>query len=339
MTIPQIRQTRQSDSKANRSIEQAAVYSERPLIFRAQTASASVPQILYVSNRGVDGNGFNLSYKVHEEGEDIAAHHRQLEVALGRPLSLVRQVHSSRVVDLDAYLANAVQGSDSHSPLTPSQLRTALVPLATREADAQVTTRTDIALGVYTADCTPVLLVDAVHGVYGVAHAGRKGVENGVVPETVAVMESKGAELTDVEVWLGPNICGNCYETGDVVAQEFAHKNAELLEKVARRGAGFPAEPDAFVTHTRFGGEGIDMRAALKAQLAAMGMNHQQVHDEDSCVDAQTHRELDQASSTEAQAPNNSMCTLENPLLYSYREWTLTHRPGSNGRFISVLMP
>jgi YfiH family protein len=334
-----IRQIQQSDSKADGSTEQAAVYSERPLIFRAQTASASAPQILYVSNRGVGENGFNLSYKVHEEGEDIAAHHRQLEVALGRPLSLVRQVHSSRVVDVDAYLADTVQGSDSRSPLIPSQVRTALAPLAAREADAQVTTRTDIALGVYTADCTPVLLVDAAHGVYGVAHAGRKGVENGVVPETIAVMESKGAELATIEVWLGPNICGNCYETGDVVAQEFARTTAELLAKVARRGAGLPTEPDAFVTHTRFGGTGIDMRAALKAQLAAMGMNHQQVHDEDPCVDAQTHRELDQEGSTEAQAPNNSMCTLENPLLYSYREWTLTHRPGSNGRFISVLMP
>jgi YfiH family protein len=304
-----------------------------PLLFAASRFSRDSPTVLYSSNRGVKDsarrNGFddfNLSYKVKDDLERVARHHAQLLDAIGRPLALLQQVHSATVVDVDAFLRDAglTAGTDS------AQIQRAFEPLAHMSADGQVTTRTDIALGIYTADCTPVLIADCAHGVYGAAHAGRKGVENGVVTRTIEVMQSKGAQIESLEIWLGPNICGDCYETGDAVAGEFAqtHPNA--------------------VTRTRFGGAGVDMRRALREDFKALGVPSEHVHDHDVALAQQTQQHLDQVPQSVDQTPRaaqkdglprNPMCTLENPLLYSYREWSLTHRHDSNGRFISVLLP
>ncbi|MCI1983370.1 MAG: polyphenol oxidase family protein [Bifidobacteriaceae bacterium] len=309
-------------------------FSEKPLIFRA-TTHHDAPQILYVANRGMgdtadisNGAGFNLSYKVHEEEENIAEHHRQLDAAIGKPLVLLRQVHSHTVVDVDEYLAQA-----GAQPGNTDAVRAALPALAEREADALVTTRTDVALGIYTADCTPLFFMDRVNGVYGAAHVGRKGVENGVALETLKIMASKGSTAADTEVWLGPNICGNCYETGDAVAQEFAQATAQYSKSRVASSGG-----EEFVTRTRFGGAGIDMRRALAAEMIAAGVRSANIHDADPAIAAQTTARLEREGNANELALN-PMCTLENPLLYSYREWTLTHASGSNGRFVSVLLP
>ena len=297
-----------------------------PLLFAASRFSTDSPTVLYSSNRGVETparrNGFddfNLSYKVEDDPARVTEHHRQLLDAVGRPLALLQQVHSATVVDVDAFLCDAGLTASTDS----AQIQRAFEPLAHMSADGQVTTRTDIALGIYTADCTPVLIADRTHGVYGAAHAGREGVENGVVTRTIEVMQSKGAQIESLEIWLGPNICGNCYETGDVVADEFAqtHPNA--------------------VTHTRFGGAGVDMRRALLEDFKALSIPSEHVHDHDAALAQQTQQHLDQVPDTVQKDGmlRNPMCTLENPLLYSYREWSITHRPGSNGRFISVLLP
>jgi YfiH family protein len=91
--------------------------------------------------------------------------------------------------------------------------------------DGIVTDRPGVVLAVRVADCVPVLLADAAAGVIGAAHAGRLGVEKGVVPETVARMRALGA--TDITAWIGPHICGGCYEVpADMQAEVAAFEPA-----------------------------------------------------------------------------------------------------------------
>ncbi|MDO9455913.1 polyphenol oxidase family protein, partial [Nocardioides sp.] len=78
------------------------------------------------------------------------------------------------------------------------------------EGDGIVTDQPDVVLLVRAADCVPVLLADPAAGVLGAAHAGRPGVAAGVVPATVAAMRDLGAR--DVTAWIGPHVCGACYE-------------------------------------------------------------------------------------------------------------------------------
>ena len=79
-------------------------------------------------------------------------------------------------------------------------------------ADAMVTDRPGIALGVITADCAPVLLCDADAGVVGAAHAGWRGALAGVLEATVAAMQALGASR--IAAAIGPCIGQDSYEVG-----------------------------------------------------------------------------------------------------------------------------
>ena len=79
-------------------------------------------------------------------------------------------------------------------------------------ADAMVTDRPDIALGIITADCAPVLFADPAAGVVGAAHAGWRGAVAGVLEATLAAMASLGAR--EIAAVIGPCIHQPSYEVG-----------------------------------------------------------------------------------------------------------------------------
>lgn len=112
-----------------------------------------------------------------------------------------------------------------------------------------MTCRKDIAIGVFAADCLPVLLADPQAGVIAAAHCGRKGLQRNVIAATVDMMVKKGASKENIVATLGPAICGDCYEVGDQIADEF--------------DAQFPGT----FTLTRFGGPGIDLNKAALMEL------------------------------------------------------------------------
>lgn len=128
-------------------------------------------------------------------------------------------------------------------------------------ADALVTALPGVALVVRVADCVPVLLADRTSGVVGAAHAGRAGLSAGVLTTTYASMVGLGA--TDVEAWIGPHICGDCYEVPQA-----------MLDDIARDHPSARAE-------TSWGTPAIDLGAACASQLDALGVR---VHRVDPCT-------------------------------------------------------
>lgn len=120
------------------------------------------------------------------------------------------------------------------------------------QCDALVTDRPDVVLMVRVADCVPVLLADPDAGVLGAAHAGRQGLLEGVVEACVDRMRALGAAR--VQAWVGPHICGSCYEVPEALQQE-----------VARR------EPASLST-TSWGTPALDIGAGVRAQLARAGV-------------------------------------------------------------------
>jgi len=82
------------------------------------------------------------------------------------------------------------------------------------EADAMVTNKSGIALGILTADCVPVLLADAKACVIGAAHGGWRGALGGVLEHTIEAMEKLGAKRKDIHAALGPCIWQESYEVG-----------------------------------------------------------------------------------------------------------------------------
>jgi YfiH family protein len=88
------------------------------------------------------------------------------------------------------------------------------------EADALVTTSTNLALAVLVADCTPVLLVDRVAGVAAAVHAGRPGMVSGIVGRAVDAMTDLGAR--SISATVGPSVCGRCYEVPEAMRAQAA---------------------------------------------------------------------------------------------------------------------
>jgi polyphenol oxidase len=94
-------------------------------------------------------------------------------------------------------------------------------------ADAAVTNRPGIALGIVTADCAPVLFADAAAGVIGAAHAGWRGAVAGVLESTIAAMAELGADRTRIVAAIGPCIGQASYEVAADLRDAVLAHNAE----------------------------------------------------------------------------------------------------------------
>lgn len=89
------------------------------------------------------------------------------------------------------------------------------------KGDAMVTTRTDVALGVLAADCTPVLFADSTARVIGAAHSGWKGAFTGVLEATIDTMIELGARRENIIAAIGPCISREAYEVGPEFRERF----------------------------------------------------------------------------------------------------------------------
>ena len=167
-------------------------------------------------------------------------------------------VEANRGLAADAILPGAPIASvyQIHSPT--AVIVTEVISHADRpRADALVTDRPDLLLGVVTADCAPVLLADRDAGVVAAVHAGWRGATAGVTDQAIAAMISLGARVENVAAAIGPCLAKASFEVG--------HDFAERL---------LADDPDS----ERFLGEGhggkphFDLEAYLAARLAAAGI-------------------------------------------------------------------
>ncbi len=90
------------------------------------------------------------------------------------------------------------------------------------EADAIVTASQQLAIGILTADCMPILFADDEAGVIGAAHAGWRGAKDGIIEATIAAMEKLGARRDRIVAALGPAISQSAYEVGAEFEASFA---------------------------------------------------------------------------------------------------------------------
>lgn len=148
--------------------------------------------------------GLNLAQHVEDNvavvdrNRDFLAKHFDLPSA---PLWL-QQTHSNTVILADDYQNTA----------TPP------------EADASWTSNTGVVCAVLTADCLPVLFTSKQGDRVAAAHAGWRGVENGIISRCFA---ATGITPEDCLVWLGPAIGAGVFEVGAEVYDAFVQKNPE----------------------------------------------------------------------------------------------------------------
>ncbi|MBQ8768654.1 MAG: peptidoglycan editing factor PgeF [Oscillospiraceae bacterium] len=183
----------------------------------------AVPHAFTTRLGGVSTGQFaslNIGLHSGEKAENVAKNLQILADELGfdpKKLICTRQTHSDivRAVTAADYL-----GLDHHD-----------YP----ECDALVTAQPGVALKVFTADCTPILLYDPVTGAVGAAHAGWRGTAADIAGKTVRAMEAHfGAKPGDIRAAIGPNIGMCCFETDADVPEAMLAALGETARKHIR---------------------------------------------------------------------------------------------------------
>jgi len=121
------------------------------------------------------------------------------------------------------------------------------------EADALLTYTPNVAVLVRVADCVPIVLATEERDTVGVVHAGRKGLIAGVAPAAAQILLDRGRG--PVTAWVGPHICGRCYELDAASAAEVAEA---VPAAASTTWAGTPA---------------ADIGAGVTAQLEDLGIS------------------------------------------------------------------
>lgn len=191
-----------------------------------------------VSVAFTDTGAGNLALHVGDNPGDVQLRRTGLEQSAG--------LGSKRFQFMDQVHGNHVEFIASHGsgPTADAMVSAAVLPNGAPQP-----------LAVMVADCVPVVLVGIDSGdrpVIAVAHAGRPGVASGIVSSTVAEMRHRGA--LDIQAWVGPSICGNCYEVPEQL-------RSEVAEKVP-----------ATWSSTSWGTPSLDLPAGVQAQLDAAGV-------------------------------------------------------------------
>ena len=181
--------------------------------------------------------GLNVGTGSGDDPEAIAENKRRAVDAVlpGAELATVYQVHSAEA----RYVAEPW-------------------PLEQRpQADAMVTDRPGLLLGILTADCAPVLFADRQAGIVGAAHAGWRGALAGVTDSAISAMEEIGAQRERIAAAIGPCIALPSYQVDEAFRDRF-------IEADPANGRFFmPAASD---------GLHFDLPAYLRHRLTAAGI-------------------------------------------------------------------
>ena len=174
----------------------------------------------------------NLAEHVGDDAKLVATNREILFQQTGlKDLHYCRQIHGTCVIDVD----NTGKASVEDPP----------------EADALVSARRGVALGIFTADCVPIFIHDIATPAIGIAHAGWRGTFAGVAVNTLAQMKARfGTVPTNCRIHLGPSIQKCCY----TVSTELLTQFAERFGSTVRNGAN------------------LDLQAANVHQLSEAGL-------------------------------------------------------------------
>lgn len=188
--------------------------------------------------------GLNVGYGSGDDPELIAENRRRAVEAVlpAAQLATVHQIHSPTVV----YVEKAwLQDDRPH-------------------ADAMVTDRPGILLGVLAADCAPVLFADSEAGVIGAAHSGWRGAVSGINEATIAAMEGIGAQRDRIAAVVGPCVSQASYEVDQGFRDRFIEQDEVNAAFFIAGPAGKPHfDLPGYILH-RLKSAGIQQAAALR---------------------------------------------------------------------------
>lgn len=164
-------------------------------------------------------------------------------------------------------LANRL-GLDSSNLVIPKQVHGDQVQLCTTpgelaDTDAIISKSEDIVLSIQVADCIPLFILDKNLKMFGVVHAGWRGVAKGIVTKTIAELKKHNEDGETNIALIGPSIKQCCFEIGPEVAEQF---------------------PDEFLVQVIGDRSYLDLQGVVQNQLVNAGIKSEQIIDLGECT-------------------------------------------------------
>lgn len=143
--------------------------------------------------------------------------------------------------------------------------------LSSTSADAVITNQCNIAIGILTADCVPIFLIDPVQRIIGVVHAGWKGMAKGVIKKSIETMVKQfGSDKKAMLSAVGPSIGPCCYMVDNAVVKEFDLRNSKSGgDEFIRKEAGCWR---------------LDLKKAALVQMLNIGLLERNISIENLCT-------------------------------------------------------
>jgi YfiH family protein len=220
-----------------------------------------------------DQNGekvLNLGFTDWDTRENVLENRLRFQSVLSAPdLKLVslKQIHSDVIHLFDSAPSELCQG------------------------DASITNHPGLLLGVQTADCVPILLVDPKKRVVAAVHAGWRGTLARVVVKAIGKMQMQfKSKPADLLAAIGPSIGGCCYEVGTEVAAQFLSQFAEAPEWFDEFRTGDEPNPIQWLNMMPPGHQPppknvlLDLRKGNRAQLLGAGLRLPNIFVSDLCT-------------------------------------------------------
>jgi polyphenol oxidase len=233
------------------------------------------------------GHALNLGFTAHDTKAAVERNRREFIALLTTverkprsrsqqpPLLTLRQIHSDLIHRITEISENNV-------------------PLA---GDGMLTNLPGVLLGILTADCLPVILVDPKCRAVGIFHAGWRGTAKRIVEKGVGEMHRWfGSEPRDLKAAIGPGIRGCCYEVGPEVRSAFEAQfsyGSELFRETKERNEIHEKYPLLFLTARAPGHSELpkkiflDLAQANRRQLIAAGLSPKNISDLGLCTHCQ----------------------------------------------------
>jgi polyphenol oxidase len=257
---------------------------------KAVFTSRGIAATGFASKSGVSQppfDAFNLGDHVGDDPTHVMANRHMLQVLLGVKPVYLKQVHGTEVVTLT-----------SKAPKTPHGI----------VADACITTENKLACTIMVADCLPVLFTDLEGHFVAAAHAGWRGLADGVLSQNLTAINSlagvnKANDASKIIAWLGPCIGPTAFEVGAEVKAAFITKLADSAQFFTQTGE---TESDKWLA---------DLAGLARLQLKQLGLGDGQIFGNDS---------------------SSEWCTVNNPLrFFSHRRDAV--KLGSSGRMAGCI--
>jgi polyphenol oxidase len=212
----------------------------------------------------------NLGFIEWDSRENVLENRRRFQSALGASdlkLISLEQIHSDVIHLFDAAPAEPCRG------------------------DASATNRPGLLLGVQTADCVPILLVDPKERAVAAIHAGWRGTLQRIVVKAIGQMQMYfGTKPADLLAAIGPAIGGCCYEVGTEVAIQFQSQFPDAPQWFNEFRTGDEPNPVQWLNRMPPGHQPppknvlLDLRKANRAQLLGAGLRAQNIFVSDLCT-------------------------------------------------------